>query len=228
MQKILKIALIAALGVVAVFVALSFTFISWNDRGSENYAGGLILRDAAGEVMRVSLGEGDVDCRAYYVADENDWIVKALVAVEDGEFWNHYGVRPLSVARAAFQNLFYGRRISGASTITMQAVRLIKPHPKTMWWKWREAVMAVKMENAKSKKWILSQYLNRAPYGSNFIGIEAAARGWFGKGAKDLGIGEAAMLAGMVQAPSRFRPDRGYDRAFRRRDHVTERMRKLG
>ena len=228
MQKILKISLIAALGVVAVFVALSFAFISWNDCGSENYAGGLILRDAAGEVMRVSLGEGDVDCRPYYVADENDWIVKALVAVEDGEFWNHYGVRPLSVVRAAFQNLFYGRRISGASTITMQAVRLIKPHPKTMWWKWREAVMAVKMENAKSKKWILSQYLNRAPYGSNFIGIEAAARGWFGKGAKDLGVGEAAMLAGMVQAPSRFRPDRGYDRAFRRRDHVLERMRKLG
>ena len=227
MQKIFKIALIAALGVVAVFVALSFAFISWNDCGSENYAGGLILRDAAGEVMRVSLGEGDVDCRAYYVADENDWIVKALVAVEDGEFWNHYGVRPLSVARAAFQNLFYGRRISGASTITMQAVRLIKPHPKTMWWKWREAVMAVKMENAKSKKWILSQYLNRTPYGSNFIGIEAAARGWFGKGAKDLGIGEAAMLAGMVQAPSRFRPDRRYDRAFHRRDHVLERMKKL-
>ena len=64
MQKILKISLIAALGVVAVFVALSFAFISWNDCGSENYAGGLILRDAAGEVMRVSLGEGDVDCRA--------------------------------------------------------------------------------------------------------------------------------------------------------------------
>ena len=227
MQKIFKIALIAALGVVAVFVALSFAFISWNDCGSENYAGGLILRDAAGEVMRVSLGEGDVDCRAYYVADENDWIVKALVAVEDGEFWSHCGVRPLSVVRAAFQNLFYGRRISGASTITMQAVRLIKPHPKTMWWKWREAVMAVKMENAKSKKWILSQYLNRTPYGSNFIGIEAAARGWFGKGAKDLGIGEAAMLAGMVQAPSRFRPDRRYDRAFHRRDHVLERMKKL-
>jgi penicillin-binding protein 1C len=206
---------------------LSFAFIAWTDEGAEDFAGGLILRDAAGEVMRVSLGEGDVDCRPYYVADENDWIVKALVAVEDGEFWRHSGVRPLSVVRAAFQNLFHGRRISGASTITMQAVRLMKPHPKTLWWKWKEAVMAVKMERAKTKIWILSQYLNRAPYGSNFIGIEAAARGWFGKGAKDLGIGEAAMLAGMVQAPSRFRPDRGYDRAFRRRDHVLERMKKL-
>ena len=178
--------------------------------------------------MRVSLGPGDVDCRPYYEADPDDWIVKALVAVEDGTFWTHCGVRPLSILRAACQNVFYARRISGASTITMQAVRLIRPHPKTLLWKWREAVMALKMERAKDKRWILSQYLNRAPYGSNFVGIEAAARGWFGKGAKDLGLGEAAMLAGMVQAPSRFRPDRGFERAFKRREHVLERMRALG
>ncbi len=228
MKKLLKILLITSLLFIAAFVSFSFAFIGWTDEGADAFAGGLILRDAAGEVMRVSLGEGDVDCRPYYDADENDWIVKALVASEDGEYWTHYGVRPLSVLRAAFQNIFYGRCISGASTITMQAVRLVKPHPKTMWWKWKEAVMAIKMEREKSKIWILSQYLNRAPYGSNFIGIEAAARGWFGKGAKDLGIGEAAMLAGMVQAPSRFRPDRKYDLAFHRRDYVLSRMKKLG
>ena len=178
--------------------------------------------------MRVSLGEGDVDCRPYYVADPDDWIVKALIASEDGTFWHHFGVRPFSVARAAFQNIAGGRRVSGASTITMQAVRLIKPHPKTFWWKMKEAIMAVKMERAKDKLWILSQHLNRAPYGSNFIGIEAAANGWFGKGAKELGLGEAAMLAGMVQAPSRFRPDRGMARALKRRDYVLDRMEKLG
>jgi penicillin-binding protein 1C len=224
----LKISLFAALVAATGFVALSFAFIAWTDEGTENYAGGLILHDAAGEVMRVSLGKGDVDCRPYYIAHEDDWIVKALVASEDGEFWSHGGVRPLSIVRAVFQNVFYRRRISGASTITMQAVRLIKPHPKTMWWKWKEAVMAVKMERRKSKIWILSQYLNRAPYGSNFVGIEAASRGWFGKGPKDLGIGEAAMLAGMVQAPSRFRPDKNYERAFHRRDYVLRRMEKLG
>jgi penicillin-binding protein 1C len=228
MQEILKISLFAALVAAAMFAALSFAFISWNDDGSEDYAGGVILRDAAGEVMRVSLGEGDVDCRPYYVANENDWIVKALVASEDGEFWSHHGVRPLSIIRASFQNLFYRRRISGASTITMQAVRLINPHPKTMWCKWKEAVMAVKMDFEKTKIWILSQYLNRAPFGANFVGIESAAHGWFGKGAKDLGIGESAMLAGMVQAPSRFRPDRNYERAFHRRDYVLNRMKKLG
>ena len=202
--------------------------IGWTDEGSDDYAGGVVLRDAGGEVLRVSLGENDVDCRPYYVADPDDWIVKALVASEDGTFWEHCGVRPLSILRATLQNLFYRRRISGASTITMQAVRLIRPHRKTLWWKFKEAVMALKMERAKDKRWILSQYLNRAPYGSNFIGIEAAANGWFGKGAKQLGLGEAAMLAGMVQAPSRFRPDRGFERAIRRRDYVLGRMKALG
>ena len=115
----------------------------------------------------------------------------------------------------------------------MQAVRLLRPHPKNLWWKWKEAVKAAKMERAKPKRWIISQYLNRAPFGSNFVGIEAASQGWFGKGAKDLGLGEAAMLAGMVQAPTRFRPDRWGSperraQAFRRRDYVLERMRALG
>jgi penicillin-binding protein 1C len=227
-KKNLKNFLFATAAIIAVFVGLSFAFIGWTDEGCDDYAGGLILRDCAGEVMRVSLGENDVDCRPYYVADKNDWIVKALIASEDGEFWSHSGVRPLSMLRAMFQNIFYRKRISGASTITMQAVRLIKPHPKTMWWKWKEAVKAVKMDYQKSKIWILSQYLNRAPFGANFIGIEAASRGWFGKGPKDLGIGEAAMLAGMVQAPSRFRPDRRYERAFHRRKYVLGRMKKLG
>ena len=207
-----------------MFLAVSWFVLDWTDEGAERYPGGIVLRDSAGNVLRVSLGPGDVDCRPYYRADPEDWIVKALVAAEDGSFWTHCGVRPLSVLRAAWQNVFYGRRISGASTITMQAVRLIRPHPKTLWWKYKEAIMALKMERARDKRWILSQYLNRAPYGSNFIGIESAAAGWFGKGARQLGIGEAAMLAGMVQAPSRFRPDRAFEKALKRRDYVLERM----
>ena len=216
-----------ALSAVA-FVVLSWLLVDWTDEGTDRYPGGTVVRDNAGNVLRVSLGAGEVDCRPYYTASADDWIVKAVVASEDGSFWTHHGVRPLSILRAACQNVFYRRRISGASTITIQAVRHISPHPKSLWWKWKEAVRALKMERAKPKEWILSQYLNRAPYGSNLVGIESAAQGWFGKGAKDLGLGEAAMLAGMVQAPSRFRPDRGYDRAIRRRDYVLGRMLELG
>lgn len=224
---------VSAMVLLAVFLAASWVFIDWPEDASGAYPGGTILRDRSGAILRVSLGQGDVDCRPYYAASRGDWIAKALVAAEDGTFWTHCGVRPESILRAAWQNATSGRRVSGASTLTMQTVRLIDPHPKTLWWKWKEAVMALKMERAKPKEWILSQHLNRAPFGSNLIGIEAASRGWFGKGAKELGLGEAAMLAGMVQAPTRFRPDRWGDperreRAFKRRDYVLGRMRELG
>ena len=229
-----KIAFLARIVAVlaAVFLVCSWIFIGWSDEGADEYPGGTILRDSSGRILRVTLGPGDVDCRPFYLASPDDWIVKALVAAEDSSFWSHHGVRPMSVFRAAWQNVSCRRRISGASTITMQAVRLLKPHPKNLWWKWKEAVKAVKMERAKSKEWILSQYLNRAPFGSNFVGIEAASQGWFGKSAKELGLGEAAMLAGMVQAPTRFRPDRWgsperHAQAFKRRDYVLERMRTL-
>ena len=198
------------------------------EEAAERYPAGTVLRDGSGAIIRVTLGEGDADCRPLYRASPEDWIVKAIVASEDGKFWTHCGVRPESVLRALWQNVTGARRVSGASTITMQAVRLVKPHKKTYLQKWIEMVKAVKLERARDKLWILSQYLNRAPFGSNFIGIEAAAQGWFGKSAKSLGPGEAAMLAGMVQSPSRFRPDRGYVRALARRDYVLSRMFALG
>ena len=225
-----RIALAAGLASLAavLFLLFSWLLVDWPSDASREYPGGIVVRDAAGDILRVSLGPGDVDCRPFYVASPDDWIAKAVVASEDSSFWGHCGVRPLSILRATWQNLTSRRRISGASTITMQAVRLIRPHPKTLAWKWREAVMALKMERERDKGWILSQYLNRAPYGSNLVGIEAAAQGWFGKGAKDLGLGEAALLAGIVQAPSRFRPDRALERAIKRRDYVLGRMLELG
>ena len=200
----------------------------WNDEWAEAAPGGLVVRDSAGDILRVTLGADGSDCRPGYVADPDDWIVKAIVAAEDGEFWSHCGVRPLSVLRAAWQNVSGRRRVSGASTISMQAVRLMKPHPKTLWHKAVEAVSAIKMERCHDKRWILSQYLDRAPFGGNLVGIEAAADGWFGRSARGLGLGEAAILAGMVQAPSRFRPDRHLDRALARRDYVLGRMLSLG
>ena len=206
---------LAAAGV-AVF-ALSWMLIDPHLEQADEYPGGLVLRDDAGKVLRISLGAGDTDCRPYYHAEPDDWIVKALVASEDRRFYSHWGVNVPSVLRACVQNVTSLRRVSGASTITMQATRLIRPHPRTLAWKYVEAFRAMQTERKRDKMWIVSQYLNRAPFGSNLVGIEAAANGWFGKRAKDLGIGEAALLAGMVQGPSRFRPDRHLDRALKRR-----------
>ena len=209
-------------------VGLSWWLIDPHLEGADEYPGGVVLRDNAGTVLRVSLGPDDEDCRPYYVASREDWVVKALVAAEDRRFFEHSGVNLPSVVRAAFQNVTSLRRVSGASTITMQATRLIHPHPRTLAWKYVEAFRAMQTERAHDKLWIISQYLNRAPFGSNLVGVEAAAQGWFGKRAKDLGIGEAALLAGMVQCPTRFRPDRHLDRALARRAYVLGRMRALG
>lgn len=212
----------------ALVFAVSWLAIDPRLDAAEVYPGGTVLRDGAGRVLRVSLGPSDVDCRPDYVASTDDWIVKALVASEDRRFFRHWGVNVPSVLRACVQNITHLRRISGASTITMQAARLMVPHPRTLAWKYVEAFRALQIERRHDKLWIVSQYLNRAPFGSNLVGIEAAANGWFGKRAHDLGIGEAALLAGMVQGPSRFRPDRHFERALKRREYVLGRMRACG
>lgn len=226
LRRLVRIAAWGAAFAVAAF-AVSWALIDPHLELAEEYPCGTLLRDDSGRLLRVTLGKGDADCRPSYAARREDWIVKALVAGEDRRFFSHFGVNLPSVARAAFQNMFARRRISGASTLTMQASRLICPHPRTLAWKYVEAFRGMQLESRRDKMWILSQYLNRAPFGSNLVGVEAAANGWFGKRAKDLGLGEAAMLAGMVQSPSRFRPDRHMERALKRRDWVLSRMLEL-
>ena len=195
---------------------------------STRYPAGVALRDRTGALLRVGLGPDDQDCRPWYRADPEDWVVQALVASEDKRFWRHHGVDVLSLLRAVRQNVTTGRRISGASTITSQAVRLITPHPRKLRWKYVEAFQAMRLEMAMTKLAIIEQYLNRAPMASNLVGIEAGAMGWFGKPAKSLSLGEAALLVGMVQSPSRFRPDRNMAAALRRREYVLGRMLALG
>ena len=189
---------------------------------------GFVLRDSEGDIIRVGLGPDDVDCRPAYIARREDWIVKAIVAAEDSRFFSHHGVRLESVLRAIKQNVTTLRGVSGASTITMQTVRLIQPHRRSLTDKVFEAFKAIRLERAMTKEEILSQYLNRAPFGSNLIGIEAAAQVWFGKTASELSLAEASLLAGLPQAPSRFRPDRNLQRALKRRAYVLDRMESLG
>jgi len=192
------------------------------------YPMGVILRDRTGRLLRVGLGPGDQDCRPSYQASFDDWVVKAVIAAEDKRFLEHGGVDFGALSRAVWQNISQGRRISGASTVTMQTVRLIHPHRRNWFWKGVESVQALRLERRWSKATIMSQYLNRAPFGSNLVGIEAAAWGWFGKAPQQLNLGEAALLAGLLQSPTRFRPDRYPDAARKRRMYVLERMWQLG
>ena len=188
----------------------------------------VVLADRNGEPLRVKLGVGGMDCRPGYEPLPGHWIAKAMVAAEDRRFWTHPGVDVVALVRAAGQNLLLGRRISGASTLSTQVIRMMEPRERTLTTKAIEAFRALQLERRHGKREILACYLNRAPFGGNIVGIEAAARRYFGKGAAQLSLAEAAMLAGVPQSPSRGRPDRHPERAKRRQGYVLERMEACG
>lgn len=151
--------------------------------------------------------------------------LEALIATEDPRFMRHFGVDAVAVVRAAIKNLTTHWGSEGASTITMQLARDEFLHPrKTLYRKALEAVYATQIEQHYSKQTILTHYCNRVYLGHGHWGVEAAARFYFDKSADNLELHEAALLAGLIQAPERLTPHRHPDRAERRRNHVLERM----
>ena len=188
------------------------------------YPAAVVLCDREGTPLRVRLGPHDQDCRPIYQPHRDDWIVKAIVAAEDHRFWEHHGVDPAAVLRAAWLDATHLRKVSGASTLSMQVIRLAQPCARTVFAKVTETFRALQMERIFSKDEILTQYLNRAPFGANLVGIEAASRRYFGKGPEDLSLAEAALLAGIPQSPSRLRPDRRLERSKQRQAYVLDRM----
>ncbi len=192
------------------------------------YQSSTVLTDCHGRQLRVRLGAGDVDCRPVEHDAVSDWAGKALIAAEDKRFMSHGGVDPAAIFRAVCQNLFYGRRISGASTLSTQVIRLSEPRPRNLQTKVIEAVKSMQMEKALAKEDILEQHMNRAPFGSNLTGVESASRLYFGKSARDLSLVEAALLMGLPQSPSRLRPDRHPDAARKRMQYVLGRMERCG
>ena len=158
------------------------------------------------------------------------WIPKATVAAEDRTFWTNDGLDYTSIARAALADArACGRAVQGASTITQQLVRnLYLNDNKTLKRKITEACLSLKLTQKWSKSKILEAYLNRIPYGHRAVGIEAAARTYFGVHAERLGPAEAALLAGLPQAPSRYDPFVHPDAALKRRNTVLRAMRATG
>ncbi len=150
--------------------------------------------------------------------------LEALINYEDRWFWDHPGINPLSILRAAWQDLLNGKVISGGSTLTMQVARLLDPHPRTFGGKIRQVWRALQLEWHLSKDQILTIYLNRAPFGGTLQGVGAASWVYLGKSPQQLSYAEAALLAVLPQAPSRLRPDRWPERAQAARNKVLLRM----
>ncbi len=223
-------ALAAALGMVAgAWGLLAF----WPPRQEEavlRCVSSFQVLDRSGELLRAYLAPDDVWCLPLSLDAMGHWLPRIAVEVEDRRFFSHPGVDLLALGRAAWQNLAHGKVVSGASTITSQLVRLSAPVPRPRTWqvKVEEFLGALTLERTLSKETMLECYLNKAPFGGNLRGVEAAARAYFGKRARHLAPSEAALLVGLLQSPTLFRPDRHPDAARRRRDRILLMLRSRG
>ncbi|WLT07534.1 penicillin-binding protein 1C [Gilliamella apis] len=153
-----------------------------------------------------------------------DYYLDVLLNYEDRYFYDHIGINPISLLRAAWQNISNDRIVSGGSTISMQVARLLYPHDRTLFGKLKQIFRTFQLELHYSKKEILTLYINHAPYGGTIEGIGAASWSYFGKQPKALTRSEAVLLAVLPQAPSRLRPDRFPERAKQARDKVLDRL----
>jgi penicillin-binding protein 1A len=157
------------------------------------------------------------------------YIPKAVIAIEDHRFYSHFGFDPIGLARAMVGNLMAGRLTQGGSTLTQQLAKnlFLKPD-RTIERKVQEVLLALWLEQNHTKDQILEMYLNRVYFGSGSYGVEAASRRYFGKSARDVSLSEAAMLAGLLKAPSRLSPARDPKAADERAQLVLGAMRDEG
>jgi penicillin-binding protein 1A len=158
-------------------------------------------------------------------AQMSKWLPRATVAIEDRRFWQHGGVDYVGIARAAWKDVSAGKVLEGGSTITQQLVRnLYTGQEKTFTRKIKEACLAIKLARKWPKQKVLDEYLNTVYYGNHAYGVEAAAQTYFSKHASQLTLLQAALLAGLPQAPSDYDPYHNPQAALDRRDEVLRAM----
>ena len=187
------------------------------------------IYDRTGEFLLYDLSQ-DIKRSLVPLSDISPFIQNATIAIEDDRFYEHFGIRPISFARALLVNITTGSFTQGGSTITQQVVKnSILTREKSISRKLKEWIIAVKLERVYSKDQILSVYLNESPYGGNLYGVEEASRAFFGKSANDTSIAEAAYLAALPKAPTYYSPyGNNRDRLEDRKETVLLRMFELG
>jgi penicillin-binding protein 1A len=154
---------------------------------------------------------------------------EAFIAAEDDAFYRHKGVDPFGIARALINNMAAGGKVQGGSTITQQVVKSLFLSPRKSYErKLREVLLSLRLERELSKDEILTLYLNHIYLGSSAYGVAAAAREYFGKDISEVDVAEAALLAGLPQAPSRYSPFRHWPRSKARQRYVLNRMQQSG
>ncbi len=219
-----------ALGVALIFVVAFTALLLWPMDPSpylHTQSSGQLF-DRNGRLMYAFLNEDEQWQFPRELDAVSPYLVQATIATEDQRFRSHRGVDAVAVARAMVQNVTGLGIRSGASTLTMQVVKLNGQPSRSIAGKAWQAMQALRLERHASKDEILRTYLNTAPYGLNLVGCEAAARRYFGKTAKELTLSEAALLAGLPKSPTGLMPLDHPKSARMRRNHVLRRMRDEG
>jgi penicillin-binding protein 1C len=184
----------------------------------------LRILDRHGRLLREVRSGRETKSRWVALDEISPHVVAATLAAEDRRFWSHGGVDVLAVGRALVQDVLSAEVVSGASTITMQLARILRGGDRTLANKLLEAALARRIERTFDKRRILEEYLNRAPYGNEVEGIEAAAWGYFRKSSRELSLGEAAALAALPRSPRLYDPYRQAANLRARRERILDRM----
>lgn len=225
---------LTALLALSLLMAVSACYLNWR------YPLAPVLRDFEQRYYSQVVYDSDKQPLWAFAGEDGYWrypvalsqvsplYLQALVNYEDRYFYYHFGVNPIAIARAAWQNWRCGCVVSGASTLTMQVARLYFPHRKDLFGKVSQVLRALQLEWHLTKAEILTLYVNAAPFGGTLYGVEAASQNYFAKAAAQLTYNEAALLAVLPQAPSRYRPDRYPDAAKFARNKVLARLQSQG
>ena len=226
-------------GVVALFVAaallgtLSGVLFAYSDdlpavSALDQYAPNTITRVLGKDDQLV--GEFAVERRVVlHYNDIPEKLRQAILSAEDADFFSHFGLSPSGIIRTLLKNAMAGRKVAGASTLTQQLARkLFLTDEKTWERKIKEQLLAVQIEKRYTKQEIFTFYANQMYFGHGAYGVEAASQIYFGKHAKDLGLEEAAMIAGILQGNAKQSPYINPDAALRRRNYALTRMAEEG
>ena len=219
--------------VALVFLATTIAFLTWiawppalELDGAERSA--ITIEDRHGLTLRSTRAADGARARWVPFDRIDPDLINAFVAVEDRRFWEHGGIDLRAVARAARDNLRARRVVSGASTLTMQLARLMRPADRDFGGKIVQALWALRLEYHLDKQQILEQYLNRVHLGQAAVGVGAATSLYFATSASEVSMGQAALLAGLAHAPSRDNPLAAPAAARGRRLVALARMQRLG
>lgn len=182
-----------------------------------------VIEDAKGNLLGASIA---TDGQWRFPYDENvpDKFIKCITTFEDKRFYYHPGIDPVALSRAIWQNISVRKVVSGGSTLTMQVVRLSRGEKRNLWQKAIESVLALRLECGYSKKEILALYASNAPFGSNVVGLDAAAWRYFGRSAYKLSWGETASLAVLPNAPTLVHPGRNRNLLLRKRNDLIDKL----